>query len=172
MRKTCKKVALVLICFLAIILLVGLQSCGHFWKPKPPLTPIPLEEIETIRAQGLLYSAKIRVLPMASSIYTKELEPLVQKIWFDPRYKQQAPKEASLIFRLYAATLLFTPLDNKGPLWPIKMALPWLSKSVELDKMSKPRFKDFLELESAQDFFISVVTDPKIPSQQLTFVSI
>ena len=36
---------------------------------QPP--PIPLEEIETVRAQGFVYAAKIRDLPMASSIDRK-----------------------------------------------------------------------------------------------------
>lgn len=52
----------------------------------PPPPPVPLEELETVRAQGLVYASKIRDFPMASSIYAAELKPLAEKLWADPRY--------------------------------------------------------------------------------------
>ena len=127
---------------------------------QPP--PIPLEEIETVRAQGFVYAAKIRDLPMASSIYAAELKPLAGKLWADPRYGEQAPKESALIFRLYAAILLLMRPSGEDFLGQVKSALPWLSESIKLDERSEPRSKDFPEVQSAQQFFVSLA-DGKIP---------
>lgn len=89
---------------IGIALSIAFYVVSRTKVPAPP--PIPVEEIDAVRAQGLVYAAKIRELPMAASIYAAQLKPLAEKLWADERYADQASKESALIFRLYAATFL------------------------------------------------------------------
>lgn len=52
--------------------------------------------------------------------------------------------------------MLLTRPSGGDLLGQVKSALPWLSKSIKLDETSEPKSKDFQEVKSAQQFFISV----------------
>lgn len=110
--------------------------------------PLTSEEVSTLRAQGFLYAAKARggVGPGAMSAYKPELQPVATRLWGDPRFEEQVPRETALIYRLYAAALLLSRGDD--PRSVIQDALPWLRKALAVDE----GIKDYRELRQAERF--------------------
>jgi hypothetical protein len=146
---------------IGIVLSIAFYVVSRTKVPSPP--PITVEEIDTVRAQGFSYAAKIRKMPMASSVYAAQLKPLAEKLWADDRYADQAPKESVLIFRLYAATLLLTRPAGGDFIGQVRGAMPWLKKAIAVDERSEPRSKDYEDVKAAQQFFASVA-EGKMPN--------
>lgn len=127
------------------------------------LPSLPSEEAKQVKAKGAYYAGQIRCLPMLASVYTAELTSLAEQLWADPRYTTQMPQQTALIYRLYAATILLSPLDDKTePISLARNALPWLRKALELDE----HIKDYSELRAAEQF-LTAMAGGKVASVDL-----
>jgi hypothetical protein len=152
------------------LILTGLGGYGtfHFGKiaeeeARPPLST---EDVEKVRAQGLSYAAKVRSVPEAASMYEKEVRPLAQSLWEDSRYGEIAPSETALVYRVYAATLLFSRPTSGNTVGQVSSALPWLTRSVDLMTSAPTKPADYAELAAAHAFF-NDVSNGKLASVDL-----
>ena len=122
----------------------------------PPLTP---NEISSLHDQAFFYASEFRNDPLIGIIkYRDKIKLLAEKLWSEHRYEKQAPHEAAIIYRLYAAIILLQPYSQETPLTKVyESAMPWLMKSVQLDDEAG----DHLELEKSKNFLTEILRNKK-----------
>jgi hypothetical protein len=122
-------------------------KCGCSPSEKS-ISPEQLEQFQTtVNIAAIRCRENTGVFGEATDKYSQ----LAEQAAANPEYERQAPREAAIAYRLYAAYLLLHPSGQPKEV-KAKDGLPWLVRSVTVDH----NVKDFRELQAAAQFLRSI----------------
>ena len=151
------------------------QSGSHDLKEKPfyrdqepsagspAAQPLLEGDLGLVRRIARSYQEKIAHLPEASASYREQLLAAAEKFAADPVYARQAPRETAIVFRLYAASILFSP--NGSAKAELRRSLAWLRRAMDI----YADFKDARELIAAMGF-LTIAEGPGTEADLETFL--
>lgn len=136
----------------ATVLMVLLTGCGEDSEDTgagPPSTePLGANQLEDFKAAANKLAMQVRQDTTLLGVADDRFRRLAEQAASNVNYERQAPREAAIAYRLYAAHLLIQP-TGQSKLAKAKDGLPWLSRAAKVDRT----VGDFAEVQVAERFF-------------------
>lgn len=131
----------------AVLLLLSLLLVAGCPKPEA----IPAQQLQRFQTEAQAQAADARSNPLGVPVAKDQFAALAQQVAGNRSYELQAPAEAAIVYRLYAAALILAP-NAAGPMAAVKDGLPWLARAIKVD----PNAADIEELRTAHKFFSAI----------------
>jgi hypothetical protein len=113
-----------------------------------------MSALDAVPATLADYAKKIAQLPVAASVYERDLKAIVDLIRESPEFEREHPRDSATAYRLYAASLLFGPV-KQHPLKTLDLAYPWVREALRF----QGAFRDQNDLREAGEFFRSLLVE-------------